>query len=264
MDADDEFSVKISTDCGVTWTTIKTYNSTTPISNTGQSETVDLSTYSGQTCRVGFYASEGTISGTNTDLFIDDLKFDVFQDPDFGVTAVTAPVPGSTFCGTASQPVSVTIKNYGCAPITTIPVTVTVTGAVSQTVSGTYTGVAIAHNQTATFTVGNLNMTTGGTYNFSAATTYSGDLVAGNNTTTATFSTVNPGPLTMGVSQTPVCNPTAVDLTVTPTLISGPPTILTENFESGEFDGNCQLHFRTALRTQGLPEPPKTEWRWNR
>ena len=29
---------------------------------------------------------------------------------------------------------------------------------------------------------------------------------------------------------------------------------------AGEW-GNFKLHFRTALRAQGLPEPPKTEWR---
>jgi hypothetical protein len=29
----------------------------------------------------------------------------------------------------------------------------------------------------------------------------------------------------------------------------------------GELAKISKLHFRTALRTQGLPEPPKTEWR---
>ena len=34
-----------------------------------------------------------------------------------------------------------------------------------------------------------------------------------------------------------------------------------EKFGSGELGKVSKLHFRTALRAQGLPEPPKTEWR---
>ncbi|HEY5042492.1 MAG TPA: ribonuclease HIII, partial [Verrucomicrobiae bacterium] len=30
---------------------------------------------------------------------------------------------------------------------------------------------------------------------------------------------------------------------------------------AGELSKISKLHFRTALRAQGLPEPPKTEWR---
>jgi ribonuclease HIII len=30
---------------------------------------------------------------------------------------------------------------------------------------------------------------------------------------------------------------------------------------AGELAKLSKLHFRTALRAQGLPEPPKTEWR---
>jgi ribonuclease HIII len=30
---------------------------------------------------------------------------------------------------------------------------------------------------------------------------------------------------------------------------------------AGELAKISKLHFRTALRAQGLPEPPKTEWR---
>jgi ribonuclease HIII len=34
-----------------------------------------------------------------------------------------------------------------------------------------------------------------------------------------------------------------------------------EKFGAGELAKVCKLHFRTALRAQGLPEPPKNEWR---
>jgi ribonuclease HIII len=30
---------------------------------------------------------------------------------------------------------------------------------------------------------------------------------------------------------------------------------------AGELGKISKLHFRTALRARGLPEPPKTEWR---
>jgi len=34
-----------------------------------------------------------------------------------------------------------------------------------------------------------------------------------------------------------------------------------ESRGAGELQKVSKLHFRTALRAQGLPEPPKTEWR---
>jgi ribonuclease HIII len=34
-----------------------------------------------------------------------------------------------------------------------------------------------------------------------------------------------------------------------------------EKFGAGELNKVSKVHFRTALRAQGLPEPPKTEWR---
>src|ERR1039457_2792294 len=36
---------------------------------------------------------------------------------------------------------------------------------------------------------------------------------------------------------------------------------LVEERGAGELAKISKLHFRTALRAQGLPEPPKTEWR---
>ena len=34
-----------------------------------------------------------------------------------------------------------------------------------------------------------------------------------------------------------------------------------EKFGASEMTNVAKMHFRTALRAQGLPEPPKTEWR---
>jgi ribonuclease HIII len=36
-----------------------------------------------------------------------------------------------------------------------------------------------------------------------------------------------------------------------------------EKLGAGRLGEVSKLHFRTALRAQGLPEPPKTEWRKN-
>ncbi|MFK7922856.1 MAG: choice-of-anchor J domain-containing protein [Bacteroidia bacterium] len=55
--SDDYFQIRVSTDCGQTYTALRTYTAATPISNTGQTDTVDLSAYAGQDIFLGFFAS---------------------------------------------------------------------------------------------------------------------------------------------------------------------------------------------------------------
>ena len=72
---DDSLKVMVSTDCGQTFTTLKEYTSATPVSNTGQIDTVDLTAFAGMTVQVAFYAVEGTTDQlTNVDIFLDDIE----------------------------------------------------------------------------------------------------------------------------------------------------------------------------------------------
>ncbi len=72
--SDDKLMLMISTDNGASWTEdniLKVWNSNTPISNTGQSEVVDLDGYSGEVV-FAFYA-ESTEESPNCKISIDNL-----------------------------------------------------------------------------------------------------------------------------------------------------------------------------------------------
>ncbi|MDX5347211.1 MAG: T9SS type A sorting domain-containing protein [Hymenobacteraceae bacterium] len=118
---------------------------------------------------------------TNADgIAFDDIE--IFDKPavDLGVTGFTAPVAG---CGrTANENVSITIKNFGAAPQSNIPVSYSFTGA------GTGSGTAvipgpIAPGATVTFTFPQgADLRAGGTYTFSATVNQTGDNQTSNNT----------------------------------------------------------------------------------
>lgn len=91
---------------------------------------------------------------------------------DAGVQSLISPL--STGCYGAAENIVISIKNYGTAPISNIPVTVTVSGAASQTTNATYTG-TITPGASVNFTVGTVNMTTAGVYSFDAITSLTGD-----------------------------------------------------------------------------------------
>ena len=75
MGSDDTVAVVISTDNGATWdmaNVVALWDGTSTISNTGQTEIIDLSAYSG-TVKVGFYAAS-SMSNADNDLFIDNFR----------------------------------------------------------------------------------------------------------------------------------------------------------------------------------------------
>jgi hypothetical protein len=74
LEVDDKFAVVISTDNGVTWSSsnvLQLWNSTTTISNTGQSIVIPLSGYSGDV-KFGFYG-ETTTGISDNFIFIDNI-----------------------------------------------------------------------------------------------------------------------------------------------------------------------------------------------
>ena len=74
MGSDDEVQVLITTDAGVTWTNLKTYNQAGFPSHTGSLEIIDLSIYTG-TVSFAFWANEGSVDDLeSSDFFIDDFK----------------------------------------------------------------------------------------------------------------------------------------------------------------------------------------------
>ena len=92
---------------------------------------------------------------------------------DAGIQTLVSPAMNG--CYGASENLVVTIKNYGTASISNIPVTVIVSGAATQTSNATYAG-TITAGATVNFTVATLNMLTAGVYTINAFTSLAGDL----------------------------------------------------------------------------------------
>lgn len=91
---------------------------------------------------------------------------------------VSPPVLG---CYSSNQNVEVVIRNFGVNTLTNVPVTVVISVAINQTLTGNYTG-TLAPSTNTNFIVGTANMTTPGVYNFKSWTSYPGDPTAINDT----------------------------------------------------------------------------------
>lgn len=210
----DGAALEYSTDGGATWTTIGAFNDPYNWYNSGTMSNSSVSTFfnnntnwwsgrnsssngsgmwltakhvlpsaalvNGVRFRIAF-ASDG--SGLDDGFAFDN--FTIYELPalDMGAAALVTPVtPG---CYGGSENVSVSVTNFGTAPIdfsvNPVTVTVNVTGAATQTLSTTLTTGTLAANASQTVTAGTLNMNTGGNYIFNATTAVTGDGDAYNN-----------------------------------------------------------------------------------
>ncbi|HTD98733.1 MAG TPA: S8 family serine peptidase [Mucilaginibacter sp.] len=111
---------------------------------------------------------------------------------DAGVIAIVNPAEGGNCSG--ATPVTVTLKNFGGATISNIPVNVTITAADNTvtTFNQVYTG-TLAPSATEDFTfTATFNITAGATYTIAASTSLAGDPIPGNNQVTKTVVVSNP------------------------------------------------------------------------
>ncbi|MBP7810501.1 MAG: T9SS type A sorting domain-containing protein [Bacteroidia bacterium] len=190
MGSDDMVRVMVSTDCGVSYTPIYTISATNSLTINFTNFSVPLGAYAGQDIIVAFLAQDGPVDDIEDyDFHLDNINLFNTVATDAGVQALVS--PATTGCYGASENLVVTIKNYGSASITNIPVTVIVSGAATQTSNATYTGTIIA-GATVNFTVGTLNMLPAGTYSFDATTSLAGDLNTTNDAMAQTTRTVVP------------------------------------------------------------------------
>ena len=134
MGSDDSLLVKISTDCGQSWQTVRWHTKSSQLTNSLTEQIVPLNQFVGQTILIGFLADDGTINNSNDyDLHIDDIEVLSLSANDLGVTSVFLP---DTTCGLPSAfPVKVKVKNAGMASQSSVLLTYQVTGqpAVAQT-----------------------------------------------------------------------------------------------------------------------------------
>jgi len=111
--ADDSVFVMISADGGRTFDKVKTYSSATPISNTGQNDTVDLAAYVGQEVFVAFYVVEGNVSSADIDFFLDNIKIQAPAGIDVSITDFISPSLPVTGCLSGAEPFIVELTNTG-------------------------------------------------------------------------------------------------------------------------------------------------------
>ncbi len=219
MGSDDMVRVMVSTNCGVSFTPIYTLNiaNTNSTSVAYTNHTVSLAPYAGQEIIVAFFATDGPVDDIeNYDFHLDNINLFNVLGTDAGVTAINSPTTGA--CFTATETVVVTLKNFGSAAISNVPVNVFVSGAISTTLTNTYVP-SILPGATAVFTVGTLNMSGSGAYSFTASTGLLGDLNTFNNNTSLTLTT-NPVFNLNGPTQ--ICSGSSATLT-----INTPPTSYT-------------------------------------
>ncbi len=76
LGSDDTVEVFISTDAGVTYTSLRAFNSTYVTAATGNHEVIDLAAYTGDTVMFAIYGTDGTVSDASidNDIFIDNFQ----------------------------------------------------------------------------------------------------------------------------------------------------------------------------------------------
>lgn len=116
----------------------------------------------------------------------DEVCLTVIQPFDVGVSAIVAPADGD--CENATVSVEVEVTNYGSNPASVIPVTISITGAVTASFTDTIQAFIPVGGST-TIVLGTINTLGGGALTISAYTSYTADL-DGNNDTLNTVNTI--------------------------------------------------------------------------
>ena len=74
LGGDDSLKVLISTNCGQSWELLQAYTAQSGLTNSLVQKNIDLSAYQGQSCLIGFKATSGNLSNTQTsDIHLDDI-----------------------------------------------------------------------------------------------------------------------------------------------------------------------------------------------
>jgi hypothetical protein len=89
--------------------------------------------------------------------------------------------PADRDCGSANAPVEVEIRNNAFFPITSLPITVQITGGITQTLNFTYTG-SLSMNQSTIVNVGNIDLSQGGVVDITAFVSLPNDEDSSNDT----------------------------------------------------------------------------------
>ncbi len=180
LGSDDSLVVKITTNCGQTWTTVKAFTKDDDLSNQFTTFVVSLNDFAGQNIRLGFYATAGSVNNSNDyNILLDKIEVLVPSPTDLALTGFGFP---SANCGLGTTLVmKVNVFNNGTVAQSSIPVSYSING--QPAVSETFTGTPLDPGATATYTFSTpLTFPNPGTYQITAWTTLSGDLNTTNDT----------------------------------------------------------------------------------
>ncbi|MBN8694066.1 MAG: T9SS type A sorting domain-containing protein [Bacteroidetes bacterium] len=174
MGSDDKVRVMVSTDCGLSYAPVFTVSATNSLTTLFTNFVVNLGAYAGQDIIVAFLAQDGPTDDLESyDFHLDNINLYNGSATDAGVTAIVTPSLGA--CYSANETMVVTVRNFGTASISNVPVSVYVGGALSQTITNTYPG-PLASGASANFTVGTINMSVSGIYTITSTTGLAGDV----------------------------------------------------------------------------------------
>ena len=197
---DDFMEVRISTDCGQTFARIPAFAQfnagNQPSNGSLTNYSINLSSYAGQQIILGFFASEGTVDDApDYDFHLDNLSVSSPLPIDLAPVALATPT-ATQGCYSATETVSITVRNLGTQTLdfavnpATVSATVTTPGG-PQTLTATVATGTLAPNATQTVTLApTLNMTAVGSYSFAITATVTGDQVTANDALPAVTRTV--------------------------------------------------------------------------
>ncbi|MEI7596346.1 MAG: alpha/beta hydrolase [Bacteroidota bacterium] len=195
MDNDDKVIVRVSTDCGTTWTDVYTIDKNSAITNTLVRKTVSLASYNGQNIKVAFFASS-TASGSNTyDFHLDNimLKNDISTD----ISLLEMPSPAVTSCYGTTESIQVKVKNLGINTINlatnNLAIHIQVSGQTTAVIDTTINQGTIAAGATQTITVKPVfSMSSNGNYIFAISTNFADGNLSNNTLSPVTITVNNP------------------------------------------------------------------------
>ncbi|MEM7367367.1 MAG: choice-of-anchor J domain-containing protein [Bacteroidota bacterium] len=146
LGSDDLLQVMISTDCGGTFSPLATYDANSVISNTGQLEDYDLTTYAGQDITIAFFATEGTTDDPEDNfVFLDNININELLPKNVAVVTIQARPSTILGCGLGADSLMIEVKNIGTDSLSGIQTAFAVDGGnyiPAETIPGT-----IAPNQ---------------------------------------------------------------------------------------------------------------------
>lgn len=199
LNANSEFNLQVSTNCGATWTTVKSITSSNhTVGNTFTTVSVNLSAYAGQIVKFRFEGIWG--SGGTADYFVDIDNINIESKViNFAPTALVSP----TNNGCHNDTVKVVIKNKGGLADDSISVTANITGALTATFNAMYTG-SIAPLDSVILPLGVINLPAGGVINIRTITSQNKDTTFIDDTLRVNNITIRPLPVVSILNDT-VC-----------------------------------------------------------